>query len=119
MSICPKCNAQLADGSKFCRYCGAKLDEPAASAAPSASQPTQSNAGGKSSRYLKYANYLNDNALFNVAYAKENGYDLSEILYVGDDFGDGGGDSHIRIHGMDYIEITDYKTVKEKLQFLL
>ena len=73
MSICPKCNAQLADGSKFCRYCGAKLDEPAASAAPSPSQPTQSNAGGKSSRYLKYANYLNDNALFNVAYAKENG----------------------------------------------
>jgi len=54
-----------------------------------------------------------------MAYAEENGYKKEEILYVGDDFGDGGGDSHIRICGMDYIEITDYRTVAEKLKFLL
>lgn len=54
-----------------------------------------------------------------MAYAKENGYKKAEILYVGDDFGDGGGDSHIRIYGMDYIEITDYRTIAEKLKFLL
>lgn len=35
------------------------------------------------------------------------------------DFGEGGGDSHVRLGGLDYVEITDYKTVAEKLQFLL
>lgn len=54
-----------------------------------------------------------------MAYAKENGYSKQEILFVGDDFGDGGGDSHVRIFNMDYVEITDYKTVSEKLKFLL
>ena len=54
-----------------------------------------------------------------MAYAKENGYQKEEILYVGDDFGDGGGDSHIRLGGMEYIEITDYQRLKEKLQYLL
>ena len=54
-----------------------------------------------------------------MRYALENGYSKEEILYVGDDFGDGGGDSHIRLGGMDYIEITDYKKLQEKLQDLL
>ena len=52
-------------------------------------------------------------------YADEHGYDLSEVLFVGDDFGDGGGDSHVRIFGLDYVEITDYKNAGEKLAFLL
>ena len=52
-------------------------------------------------------------------YAKENGYDQSEILFIGDDFGDGGGDSHVRIFGLDYVEITDYTEAAEKLSFLL
>lgn len=53
------------------------------------------------------------------SYAEENGYDLNEILFIGDDFGDGGGDSHVRIFGLDYVEITDYKKCREKLRFLL
>ena len=52
-------------------------------------------------------------------YAEENGYDLGEILFIGDDFGDGGGDSHVRLFGLDYIEITDYRKAAEKLSFLL
>ena len=52
-------------------------------------------------------------------YAEEYGYNLNEILFVGDDFGDGGGDSHVRIFGLDYIEITDYRSVNDKLSFLL
>lgn len=51
-------------------------------------------------------------------YAEENGYDLSEVLFVGDDFGDGGGDSHVRIFGLDYVEITDYRKAREELTFL-
>ena len=38
---------------------------------------------------------------------------------VGDDFGDGGGDSHVRIGGIDYVEITDYTKLPEKLAYLL
>ena len=32
---------------------------------------------------------------------------------------DGGGDSHVRLGGMDYVEITDYRTVADKLKYLL
>ncbi len=51
-----------------------------------------------------------------LTYAKANGYEKDEILYVGDDFGDGGGDSHVRLGGMDYVEITDYRTLPEKMK---
>ena len=54
-----------------------------------------------------------------MTYAAENGYKKDEILYVGDDFDDGGGDSHVRIFGLDYIEIDDYRKTPEKLSFLL
>ena len=50
-----------------------------------------------------------------MKYAEENGYEKDEILYVGDDFGDGGGDSHVRLGGMDYVEITDYRKLDEAM----
>ena len=53
-----------------------------------------------------------------MRYAKENGYEKDEILYVGDDFDDGGGDSHVRIYGLDYVYIDNYKKLKEKLEYL-
>jgi hypothetical protein len=40
-------------------------------------------------------------------------------LYVGDDFGDGGGDSHVRLGGINYIEITNYKDLKKEIDALL
>lgn len=73
--------------------------------------------GGSSSFDFSQKQYNKYDAI--MAYAKEHGYSLDEILYVGDDFGDGGGDSHVRIYGMDYVEITDYTTLREKLKFLL
>ena len=51
-----------------------------------------------------------------MKYAEENGYEKDEILYVGDDFGDGGGDSHVRLGGMDYVEITDYRKLDEAMK---
>ena len=54
-----------------------------------------------------------------MAYAKENGYEKDEILFVGDDFGEGGGDRHVRLGGLDYVEITDYRETSEKLAYLL
>ena len=66
------------------------------------------------------AQHIEDNKYDAImAYAKENGYRKEEILYVGDDFGEGGGDSHVRLGGMDYVEITDYKTLEKHLQYLL
>lgn len=45
--------------------------------------------------------------------------DLREMKsYIGDDFGDGGGDSHIRLGGMDYIHITDFTKLPERVAFL-
>ena len=54
-----------------------------------------------------------------VSYARRHGYALDEIVFVGDDFGDGGGDSHVRIKGMDYIEVEDYRDFPRAVSVLL
>ena len=53
-----------------------------------------------------------------MRYAAEKGYVKDQILFVGDDFTDGGNDSQIRIFGMDYIRIDDYTRLSDKLRFL-
>ena len=53
-----------------------------------------------------------------MKYASEHGYTEDEILFIGDDFGDGGGDSHVRIYGMDYVQVDDYTKLTEILSFL-
>ncbi len=73
--------------------------------------------GGSSSFDFSAKQYNKYDAV--MKYAAENGYKKEEILYVGDDFGDGGGDSHIRLGGMDFIEVKDYRRVSEDLAFLL
>ena len=70
--------------------------------------------GGSSSFDFSGKNYNKYDAI--MRYAAENGYIKDEILYVGDDFADGGGDSHIRLGNMDYIEIDDYRNLKTRLE---
>ena len=53
-----------------------------------------------------------------MRYAEEHGLTKEQVLFVGDDFGDGGNDSHIRLYGMDYIQITDYTQLPQRLRFL-
>ena len=72
--------------------------------------------GGSSSFDFAPKRYNKYDAI--MAYARENGYSEDEILYVGDDYGDGGGDSHIRISGMDYVYVDDYTRLPELLDFL-
>ena len=73
--------------------------------------------GGSSSFDFTPRQYNKYDAI--MKYASEHGYAKEEILYVGDDFEDGGGDSHVRIYGLDYVFIEDYRTTPEKLQSLL
>ena len=72
--------------------------------------------GGSSSFDFAEKEYNKYDAI--MKYANEHGYTKDEILYVGDDFGNGGGDSHVRIYGMDYIEIADHNDLEEKLAYL-
>ncbi len=53
-----------------------------------------------------------------MRYAAERGYTIDQILFVGDDFTDGGNDSQIRLGGMDYIRIDDFTRLRDKLEFL-
>ena len=73
--------------------------------------------GGSSSFDFAPKGYNKYDAM--LRYGKEHGYTRDEMLYVGDDFGPGGGDSHIRIYGMDYVQIDDWQTSPEKLKYLL
>ena len=50
---------------------------------------------------------------------RRNGYGLEDIVFIGDDFADGGGDSHVRIKGMDPIVINDYRNFANAVSVLL
>lgn len=73
--------------------------------------------GGSSSFDIAKKKYNKYDAI--MTYAQKSGYNKDEILFVGDDFGDGGGDSHVRLNNLDYVCVTDYKRLKEFLSFLL
>ncbi len=73
--------------------------------------------GGSTSFDIVGKNYNKYDAT--IRYAAEKGYAKAQVLFVGDDMGDGGGDSHVRLGGMDYVHITDFTKVAERLAFLL
>jgi len=52
-------------------------------------------------------------------WARRHGYALEDIVFIGDDFADGGGDSHVRIKGMDHIVINDYRNFAKAVEVLL
>jgi len=70
--------------------------------------------GGSSSFDFSPKQYNKYDAI--MRYAAEHGYQKEDILYIGDDFGEGGGDSHVRIFGLDYVEVKDYHFAKEEIQ---
>ena len=72
--------------------------------------------GGSSSFDFAPKKYNKYDAI--MKYASEHGYTEEDILFIGDDFGDGGGDSHVRIKNMDYIQVDDYRNLPEILNFL-
>ncbi|MBP5382743.1 MAG: nucleoside hydrolase [Bacteroidales bacterium] len=72
--------------------------------------------GGSSSFDFSAKQYNKYDA--SISYAASHGFTPEQVLFVGDDFADGGGDSHVRIKGLDYIWITDYTKAPETLKFL-
>ena len=54
-----------------------------------------------------------------VRWAAERGYGPGDIVFVGDDFADGGGDSHARLGGLDLIVINDYRQFASAVGVLL
>ena len=54
-----------------------------------------------------------------IDWAKRHGYEPEDIVFIGDDFADGGGDSHVRIRGMDHIVINGYNSFPAAVSVLL
>lgn len=73
--------------------------------------------GGSTSFDMAAKQYNKYDAI--MRYAAENGYTRDEIIFIGDDLDDGGNDSHVRLGGMDYIRIYDYRKFPEMIQPLL
>ena len=69
--------------------------------------------GGSSSFDIVSKDYDKYKALMN--YAKEKGVEKDEILFLGDDFKKGGNDEQIKLGGVDYIAVTDYRSLGELL----
>ena len=70
MKTCNSCFKQLNDDDVFCRYCGAKQGEDGMGSLDL--QP-------RKSLMLKYSGYLNNDVLYKIAYAKENGMVKNEF----------------------------------------
>ena len=64
MKRCSYCNGVLEDEDLFCRYCGKKADN---------AGETGEGKGNITSLILKYSAYLDTNALYKIAWAKESG----------------------------------------------
>ena len=73
--------------------------------------------GGSTS--FDFAGKLNNKYDATLDWAKRHGYELEDIVFIGDDFADGGGDSHVRIKGMDHIVINDYRNFASAVGVLL
>lgn len=81
--------------------------------------------------FRDYAVYIGGSSSFDFApaqfnkydavmqYAVEHGYSLDDVLFIGDDFDDGGSDSHVRIKGMDYLCVDDYRNFPKIVSPLL
>jgi glycerophosphoryl diester phosphodiesterase/hydroxymethylpyrimidine pyrophosphatase-like HAD family hydrolase len=54
-----------------------------------------------------------------LSWALRHGYTLEDIVFIGDDFADGGGDSHVRIKGMDHLVVTDFRRFPQVVSVLL
>ena len=73
--------------------------------------------GGTSSFDMSPAPYDKVYAL--SKYCAEHGISHDEVVYAGDDYGIGGNDESVFLSDFNFVKIDDYRTLGEKLYFLL
>lgn len=73
--------------------------------------------GGSSSFDMAPKSYNKAYAL--DEYCRENNIFHSQVVYVGDDYGEGGNDESVYKADFNFVEIDDYTTLAEKMKFLL
>lgn len=73
--------------------------------------------GGSSSFDMAPAPY--DKAYALSQYCAEHNIAHDEVVYVGDDYGQGGNDESVYLADFNFIEIDDYRTFPEKMKILL
>ena len=73
--------------------------------------------GGTSSFDMSPAPY--DKAYALSEYCEARGIKHCEVVYVGDDYGIGGNDESVYLSDFNFVKIDDYRTLGEKLDFLL
>jgi len=73
--------------------------------------------GGSSSFDMAPAPYDKRYAL--EKYCKEKGYLPEEVLFIGDDYGEGGNDESVYLSDFNFLKIDDYRTFPELTKFLL
>lgn len=52
-------------------------------------------------------------------FCRENGYTHDQVVYIGDDYGQGGNDESVYLSDFNYIEIDDYRDFPKLVQVLL
>lgn len=52
-------------------------------------------------------------------YCKENGYTHDQVVYIGDDYGQGGNDESVYLSDFNYLTIDDYRDFKKVVEDLL
>ena len=52
-------------------------------------------------------------------YCEENGIRPEEVLFIGDDYGEGGNDESVYLSDFGFLKIDDYRTFPEITRFLL
>lgn len=52
-------------------------------------------------------------------YCKEHGISCDEVVYVGDDYGQGGNDESVYLSNINFIKVDDYREFKDKIKPLL
>ena len=73
--------------------------------------------GGSSSFDMAPAPYDKRYAL--EKYCKEKGFSPEEVLFIGDDYGEGGNDESVYLSDFNFLKIDDYRTFPELTKFLL
>lgn len=73
--------------------------------------------GGSSSFDMAPKPYDKRHAL--ALYCEENGFKADEVVFIGDDYGEGGNDESVYKSEFGYITIDDYRTFPDKVKHLL